>query len=50
MSNSNEKNVENITLLLKILIAIICFALIGLSIIYNKELYEAFNRAVFNSN
>lgn len=50
MSDSNEKNIESINLLLKVLIGIICFTLIALSLIYNKELYEAFNKAISNTN
>ena len=48
MQNSKEDNLEKITLMLKILIALVIVTLLVLCLYFNQELYEGFNKAVFN--
>jgi hypothetical protein len=49
MSNEDKlEKLENITLLLKVIVVLICLTLLVLSLYYNKELYDSFNRTFFN--
>jgi hypothetical protein len=45
---ANENNLEKITLLLKILIGLIIVIALVLCLYFNQELYDGFNKAVFN--
>jgi len=49
MSNEDKlEKLENITFLLKVIVVLICLTLLVLSLYYNKELYDSFNRTFFN--
>jgi hypothetical protein len=48
MANSNDDKLESINKSLKIIIGLIIVSLLLLGLYYNKEIYNDFNKKVFN--
>jgi len=48
MANSNDDKLESINKSLKIIIGLIIVSLLLLGLYYNKEIYNGFNKKVFN--